>query len=335
MLAGIRAQFGLREAVVVGDRGMITSKHVREFQAEESGLQWISALRGKEIQHLLQTGDLQASLFEEVNLIEFISSDYPGERLVACRNPLLASERAHHRPALLEAASVKLKRIQERVNAGRLKSEHAIGLKVGAALEQHKMSKHFNLTIREGHFTFERNQLSIDREAATDGIYIIRSNTPEASKSAADLVRTYKDLRFIEQLFRTLKGLDIAARPIHHRKADRTQTHLFICMLAYYVRWHLERAWAPLTYRDHEPLNPEERDPIAPATRSAAAQTKAATHTTSDGETVHSFKTLLGNLNTIVRNTHQHPDTSVTITLDTIPTPYQQRAFELLETIRV
>lgn len=334
MLAGIRAQFGFREAVVVGDRGMITSKHVREFQAEEPGLQWISALRNKEIQQLLLTGHMQASLFDEENLFEFTSDTYPGERLVACRNPLLAAERKHHRAALLGATSAKLTAIEKRVVSGRLKAEHTIGLRVGAALAQHKMSKHFKLVIREGHFSFERDTASIEREAATDGIYIIRSNTPEASRSAADLVRTYKDLRFVEQLFRTIKGADIAARPIHHRKANRTQTHLFLCMLAYYVRWHLDRAWAPLTYRDHEPQAPQERDPIEPATRSAAAKNKAATHTTTDGERVHSFKDLLGNLSTIVRSTHQHPETGVTITLDTVPTTFQQRAFELLETIQ-
>ena len=333
MLQDVRAQFGLRDAVLVGDRGMITSAHVREFQASDPSVQWISALRAKDIQGLLLKGDLQASLFEQDNLVEFASATFPGERLVACRNPLLAAERAHHREALLQAASEKLDAIARRVAAGRLKVAHAIGLKVGAALAQHKMGKHFVLDIREGHFTYRRNLESIAREAATDGIYVIRSNTPAASRTAAELVRTYKDLRYVEQLFRTFKGVDLAARPIHHRKADRTTTHLFLCLLAYYVRWHLERAWAPLTYRDHDPLRPEGRDPVAPAARSDAADRKAATHTTPDGEIVHSFKTLLESLSTIVRNEHRHSESGATITLDTIPTAHQQRALDLVETI--
>jgi hypothetical protein len=255
MLCDVRAQFGLHEVVLVGDRGMITSAHVRELRENDPSLQWISALRAKDIQALMLKGDLQASLFEQDNLVEFQGAAFPGERLIACRNPLLAAERAHHREALLAAAGEKLAAIARRVAAGRLRLAHTIGLKVGAALAQHKMSKHFVLDIREGHFTYQRNPESIEREAATDGIYVIRSNTPAASRSAADLVRTYKDLRYVEQLFRTLKGVDLAARPIHHRKADRTTSHLFICLLAYYVRWHLERAWAPLTYRDHDPLD--------------------------------------------------------------------------------
>ena len=333
MLGSVREQFDLQQLLLVGDRGMITSKHVREFQAEDPSLQWISALRGKEIQKLMLEGALQVSLFEQTNLAEFASAAFPGERLIACRNPLLAAERAHHREALLVAASEKLDAVARRVAAGRLKVAHTIGVKVGGALAQHKMSKHFVLDIREGHFTYQRNRESIAREAASDGIYVIRSNTPAASRSAADLVRAYKDLRHLEQLFRALKGVDLAARPIHHRKADRTTTHLFICLLAYYVRWHLERAWATLTYRDHDPLDESERDPVAPAERSDAADRKAATHTAPNGETVHSFKTLLESLGTIVRNTHQHPQTGVTFTLDTVPTPHQQHALELVETI--
>lgn len=333
MLGSVREQFDLQQLLLVGDRGMITSAHVREFREHDPSLQWISALRAKDIQQLLLKGDLQASLFEQDNLVEFQGAAFPGERLIACRNPLLAAERAHHREALLQAAGEKLDAIARRVAAGRLRLAHTIGLKVGAALEQHKMSKHFVLDIREGHFSYERNRESIAREAATDGIYVIRSNTPAASLSAADLVRAYKDLRHLEQLFRALKGVDLAARPIHHRKADRTTAHLFICLLAYYVRWHLERAWAPLTYRDHDPLDESERDPVAPAERSDAAASKAASHTTDSGESVHSFKTLLEGLGTIVRNTHQHPETGATFTLDTVPTPHQQHALELIETI--
>jgi hypothetical protein len=333
VLLDLRASFGLHEVVLVGDRGMITSKHVREFQQDDASIQWISALRGKDIQELMLSGHLQASLFEEENLVEFESTRFPGERLVACRNPLLAAERAHHREALLQAASGKLDAIARRVGAGRLKVEKTIALKVGAALAQHKMGKHFTLDIRPGHFSYQRNPESIAREAATDGVYVIRSNTPESQHSAADLVRRYKDLRYLEQLFRTLKGVDLAARPIRHRKADRTEAHLFICLLAYYLRWHLERAWAPLTYRDHEPTDADQRDPVAPAQRSHAAERKAATHTTPNGERVHSFKTLLEDLSTIVRNTHQHHETGTTVTLDTIPTPHQQHTLELVETI--
>lgn len=333
VLLDVRAQFGLREVLLVGDRGMITSKHVREFKAADPSVQWISALRAKEIQQLMLQGAIQTSLFEETNLVEFESPLFPGERLVACRNPQLAAERAHHREALLTATSEKLDAIERRVSAGRLKAAHTIGLKVGAALAQHKMAKHFELEIREGHFSYTRNLESISREAATDGVYVIRSNASDTEHTAADLVRRYKDLRHLEQLFGALKGVDLAARPIHHRTADRTEAHLFICLLAYYVRWHLERAWATLTYRDHEPLESDERDPVAPARRSAAADQKAATHTTADGDPVHSFATLLESLGTIVRNTHQHRETGASFTLDTIPTPHQQRALDLIETI--
>ena len=332
-LVDVRASFGLREVLLVGDRGMITSKHVREFQADDPSIQWISALRAKEIQKLMLGGAFQSSLFEETNLVEFESSAFPGERLVACRNPLLAAERAHHREALLRASGEKLDAIARRVANGRLKAEKTIALKVGAALEQHKMGKHFLLEIREGHFSYARNPESINREAATDGVYVIRSNASASQHSAADLVRRYKDLRHVEQLFRALKGVDLAARPIRHRKADRTSAHLFICLLAYYVRWYLERAWATLTYRDHDPLDADERDPVAAAQRSDAADHKAANHTTPDGDTAHSFTTLLESLSTIVRNTHQHRESGATITLDTIPTPHQQHALELIETI--
>lgn len=333
VLPEVRASFNLQEVVLVGDRGMITSKHVREFQAEDPSIQWISALRGKEIQKLMLEGAFQSSLFEETNLLEFESALFPGERLVACRNPLLAAERAHHREALLRAASEKLDAIARNVAKGRLKAEKTIALKVGAALAQHKMGKHFTLEIRNGHFSYARNRESIEREAATDGVYVIRSNSPANERSAADLVRRYKDLRYVEQLFRTLKGVDLAARPIHHRKAKRTSAHLFICLLAYYLRWHLERAWATLTYRDHDPIDDSERDPVAPARRSDAAAAKAANHTTPDGDTVHSFTTLLESLGTIVRNTHQHQESGASFTLDTIPSPQQRHALELIETI--
>ena len=334
LLPELRASFGLSELLLVGDRGMITSKLVRELQAEgDASLQWISALRGKEIQGLLLAGAFQSSLFDETNLLEFESPAFPGERLVACRNPLLAAERAYHREALLGAASEKLDAIAKRVANGRLKVEKTIALKVGAALAQHKMGKHFELDIREGHFSYRRKRESIEREAATDGVYVIRSNAPESQHSAADLVRRYKDLRYLEQLFRALKGVDLSARPIHHRKADRTEAHLFICLLAYYVRWHMDRAWASLTYRDHEPLDESERDPVAPAKRSDAAERKAASHTTPDGDTAHAFGDLLESLSTIVRNTHQHRESGATFTLDTIPTPQQRHALELIETI--
>jgi hypothetical protein len=333
LLPELRASFGLTEVLLVGDRGMITSKLVRELQESDPSIQWIAALRAKEIQGLLLSGAFQSSLFDQTNLLEFESPAFPGERLVACRNPLLAAERAHHREALLRAASEKLDAIARNVANGRLKVEQTIALKVGAALAQHKMGKHFELDIREGHFTYQRKRESIEREAATDGVYVIRSNAPESQHSAADLVRRYKDLRHLEQLFRALKGVDLSARPIHHRKADRTEAHLFICLLAYYVRWHMDRAWASLTYRDHEPLDDSQRDPVAPAQRSDAAERKAATHTTPDGDAAHAFGDLLESLSTIVRNTHQHRESGATFTLDTIPTPHQRHALELIETI--
>ena len=329
----LRERFGLSSFVLVGDRGMITSRHIQEFREDDPAIAWITALRAKSIQKLMLQGVIQTSLFEQTNIAEVASPDYPGERLIACRNPVLARERAHHRRALLDAASAKLEKLRASVQQGRLRKEHAIALRVGAALAQHKMRKHFMLTIAEGTLEYQIDRDTVAREAASDGIYVIRSNVPNEQKDANALVHAYKDLAHLERAFKSLKHVDLQVRPIRHRKADRTTAHLFICLLAYYVRWHMERAWAPLTFKDQHPTPDHLKDPVAPATRSAAAQRKASTRTTDDGSPTHSFTTLLKSLSTIVRNTHQHPTTGITIELATIPTTHQQRALDLIDTI--
>lgn len=334
-VAALRERFGLESFVLVGDRGMITSGHIEAFRADDPKIAWITALRSVSVQKLVQQGVIQPSLFDDTNVAEVFSPEFPGERLIACRNPVLARERAHHREALLAAATAKLEKLRASVQRGRLRSEQAIALKVGAALEQHKMRKHFLLTIGEGTLEFEIDRERVAREAATDGIYVIRSNVPSDQKDAGDLVRAYKDLAQLERVFKSLKHVDLQVRPIRHRKADRTTAHLFICLLAYYVRWHLERAWAPLTFKDEHPDHDPGRDPVAPAVRSPAAARKASRRTTEHGSRTHSFATLLHDLSSIVRNTHQDPTSRVSIELATVPTPEQQRALDLVETIIV
>jgi transposase len=333
----LREDFGIEQFVLVGDRGMISSKAIKELR-ETDGVGWITALKSVSIRALVDQGHLQLGLFDEVNLVELSSPEYPGERLVACRNPELAKLRAHKRLELLAATERNLDKIKSRVAAGKLVGSDAIGVRVGKVVNQYKVAKHFELTIEDRAFTFARKSDAIAAEAALDGIYIIRTSLSATQMDAPDCVRNYKALANVERAFRSLKTIDLKVRPIHHRKADRVRAHIFLCMLAYYVEWHMREAWRELMFADTDQQAKATRDPVAPAQRSEAAQAKAATHTLDDGTPAHSFSTLLANLAGIVRNIcrtpHAAPD-APTFHVITTPNAQQQRAFELLKQIQL
>jgi transposase len=325
----LRERFGIHEFTLIGDRGMITSKHIEYFQSVE-GIHWITALKSQSLRKLTEDEVIQPSLFDETNLVEVRSDDFPGERLIACRNPILGRKRAHKREELLTATVADLEKIQQRVRSGRLSGRDRIGLKVGEKLGRHNMSKHFKLTISDDDLAFEIDQDSVQREAKMDGIYVIRTSLDSSRMSAAEAVRAYKRLAVVERAFRVLKK----ARPIHHWLPDRVKAHLFICLLAYYVRMHMEEAWASLTYKDeHEDETMTAFDPVLPAEKSQKAKRKAQTGTLEDGQSAHTFKTLLASLQTITRNTCFQPETGITFHRLTRPNPDQQKALDLLKTI--
>jgi hypothetical protein len=332
----LREAFGIERMVMVGDRGMISHKAIAEMR-EADGIGWITALKSVSIRALIEQGHLQMGLFDERNLLELESPDYPGERLIACRNEPLARLRARKREDLLAATEIGLARIAERVQAGRLRGADAIGLRVGRMINQYKVAKHFELAIGEASFGWSRKPQSIAAEAALDGLYIIRSSVPAAQMDAPDCVRHYKSLSRVERAFRSMKTIDLKVRPIHHRLADRVRAHILLCMLAYYVEWHLREAWRELMFADTEQAIKAHRDPVAPAQRSASAQTKAATHALPDGTPVHSFATLMAELSTIVRNTCRTPAAgpdAPTFEVITTAGPLHQRALALIDQIK-
>jgi hypothetical protein len=333
----LREHFGIEQLVMVGDRGMVSKQAIAAMR-DTQGVDWITALKSASIRALVEQGQLQLDLFDERNLLELSSPDYPGERLVACRNPQLAALRAHKREELLAATERNLAPIKLLVDAAKLKGADAIGLRVGRVVNQYKVAKHFELTIGEASFAFQRKRESIAAEAALDGIYIIRTSVAPARMDAADCVRNYKALANVERAFRSLKTIDLKVRPIHHRTADRVRAHIFLCLLAYYVEWHLREAWRELMFADTDQQAKATRDPVAPAKRSEAALLKIASHTLDDGTPAHSFSTLLAELATIVRNTCRTPNAgpdAPTFDLLTTPNPKQQHAFELIQKIRV
>ena len=336
----LRLRFGLERVIVVGDRGMITEARLREDFTPEQGLYWISALRGPAIRELVEKGELQLSFFDQRDLVQITSPDYPEERLICCRNPLLAEERARQREELLEETEKALDRIvaATRRARGKLKGKDRIGLQVGKVLNLHKVGKHFKLEITEEAFSYQRDQERIGAEAALDGVYVIRTSVSEAALSAVDTVGRYKDLSAVEQAFRSLKTIDLRVRPIHHHLAQRVRGHVLVCMLAYYVTWHMRRWLAPMLFEEDDADMAEaiRESIVAPATRSPSAESKARTKHTADGQPVHSFQTLLKDLATITKNTMQ-PKLATRdqaampqFSLVTIPTPIQSRAFELL-----
>ena len=332
----LRESFGIERLVMVGDRGMICQKSIDEMR-QSAGIDWITALKSASIRALVEQSHLQLGLFDERNLLELTSPDYPGERLVACRNPELAKLRAHKREDLLASTERNLAKIEARVAAGRLAGRDAIGLCVGKVINQFKVGKHFVLTIDEHALSYARDTRRIAEEAALDGIYIIRTSVPAAQMDAPDCVRNYKALANVERAFRSLKTIDLKVRPIHHRTADRVRAHIFLCMLAYYVEWHMREAWRELMFADTDQQAKATRDPVAPAKRSAAAQAKAATHTLDDGTPAHSFASLLAELSTLVRNTCRTPGAdpdAPTFEVLTTPNVKQARALELIDQIQ-
>ena len=334
----LKDDFGIAQLVLVGDRGMISGKAIAHLRAEETGIDWITALKSGSIRRLVDQGQVQTDLFDERNLFEFDHLDYPHERLIACRNPQLARLRAHKREALLCATERLLEPIRHSVSAGRLIGQDKIGLRVGKVINKYKVGKHFALEIDEQSFNFTRNTSAIAAEAALDGIYIIRTSVDAKQMDDADCVRHYKALANVERAFRTLKSINLKVRPIHHRLEQRVSAHIFLCMLAYYVEWHMREAWRELLFSDEDQAAKRHRDPVAPAQRSEAALDKVAKRSLADGTSVHSFSTLLDNLSTIVRNTCQPSSTSDSATsaqfeLTTRPSPLQARALKLLEEI--
>ena len=333
----VRQDFGIQRMVMVGDRGMVSQKAIDEMR-QTDGVGWITALKSSSIRALVEQGQLQMGLFDERNLLELSSPDYPGERLVACRNEALAKLRAHKREDLLAATERCLDKIKARVDAGKLKPQDAIGVQVGKVINRYKVAKHFELHIAQAALSWSRRSDSIASEAALDGLYIIRTSVPREQMDAPQCVRNYKALANVERAFRSIKTIDLKVRPIHHRLAERVRAHIFLCMLAYYVEWHMREAWRELMFADTDQKAKATRDPVAPAARSKAALTKAARHTLDDGTPAHSFATLLGELATIVRNTcrtpHARPE-APTFDVVTSPSPKQARALELLHQIQM
>jgi len=324
----VKHRFGLSRIVVVSDRGMVTKANL-ELMASTDGISWITALKAPQIKKLARQQTLQLSLFDQANLAEITSEDYPGERLIVCRNPLVAAERARKREDLLAATERELEAIADRVKGGTLTGSDQIGLAVGPALGHYKMKKHFQVTITDERFTFQRKTAQIQAEAALDGIYILRTNLSEPELGAGDVVRSYKNLEQVELAFRTFKGPELQIRPIHHHLENRVRAHVFLCMLAYYLTWHLQHAWAPLIFKDE---NPEPHsDPVAKATRSPTATSK--THRARRSrDPVHSYKTLLAELATQTENTIRLPGNTATFTKLTTPTALQTQALELAQT---
>jgi len=329
IVESVRHRFGLHQLTMVGDRGMITSARIRALK-EDTSLGWLTCLRAPQIAQLAkENGPLQLSLFDERDLAEFTHPDYPGERLVACRNPLLAIERARKREALLAASEEALGVIVAAVREGRLSGTDQIGLKVGRVLNKWKMAKHFEVTITDATFDVTRREHAIAAEAALDGIYVLRTTLTASELNAPEIVAAYKDLAHVERDFRHLKVDDLNLRPIHHRLEQRVRSHVFLCMLAAYVVWHLREALAPLTFTDEHPTIRDH--PVAPARRSGSASKKAATKRNDDDLEVRGFRELLDHLGSMTRNTVRvTTDPASGFELLATPTPIQRRAFELL-----
>ena len=335
-IARVRDAFGITQFVMVGDRGMISSAAIATLQ-DQGGIDWITALKSASIRALVEDKTIQPDLFDERNLAEITHPDYPGERLVACRNPELAKLRRHKREDLLSATEEALCTIQTRIVAGRLKGQDKIGLTVGRVINRYKMAKHFTLTITDTSLTFARQEDAIAAEAALDGLYIIRTSVSPERLDSASCVRHYKSLSQVERAFRSMKTVDLKVRPIHHRLSDRVRAHIFLCMLAYYVEWHLKEAWREPLFADEDQAAKTTRDPVAPAQRSEEAKAKIARRCHEDGTPIHSFSTLLTELATIVRNTCRTSAEAdaPTFSVTTQPNPLQARAMALIDALPV
>lgn len=331
----LKERFGLSRVVLVGDRGMITEARIREELKPVQGLDWVTALRAPTIRQLVEAGEIQLSLFDERDRAEIQSSEYPDERLIVCRNPFLAEERAQTREALLQATEHELDKIVAATGRTkrRLKGQDRIGLRVGKVLNRFKVGKHFILTITEESFSYQRDAVRIAEEAALDGIYVIRTSVSKEELDTEEIVRAYKDLTGVEGAFRSYKTVDLKVRPIYHYLANRVRAHVFLCMLAYYIEWHMRKALAPLLFDDHDKASGQalRGSVVAPAEPSPKAQRKAQTKRTEEGLPVHSFQTLLADLATIIKNRIQ-PKIPGVEAFDQVtrPTPLQQQALDLL-----
>jgi len=334
----VREESNLRTVAVVGDRGTIGTKQVQELHKEKelSGIGWITALKGSQVRKLVNDGTIQPSLFDERNLMELTHPDYAGERLIVCRNPLVAHHRAQTRSSLIAATERELATVQGAVESGRLLGQDKIGVRVGRVVNKYKVAKHFDLVIEDAEFSFRVNQERVAQEAALDGLYVIRTSLPKEKLDSADAVRSYKLLTQVEQAFRSLKSLDLLVGPVFHRLEERVRAHIFLCTLAYYVEWHMKEAWRELLWSDEEPAARWSRDPVAPARRSPRSEGKVRQGHLEDGSDVHSFRTLLSELSTIVRNTCRRSGAGPhepTFPMVTIPNPKQRHALELLTAI--
>jgi hypothetical protein len=331
----VRTRFRLARVIFVGDRGLLTSARIREELAPVEGLDWVSALRAEQIRKLAEDeGPLQPTLFDQTDLAEIQHPDFPGERLIACFNPWLAEERARKREDLLQATERELEKVATATRREKraLRGQDKIGLRVGKVMGRFKMAKHFEIAITHTTFTYRRKQEAIEAEATLDGLYVLRTSVPKEVLGAEDTVRAYKDLAKVERAFRCMKTVDLRVRPIHHRLEERVRAHVFLCMLAYYVEWHMRRAWAPLLFAEDDPADAATRrgSPVKPATRSASAEAKVSAKKTPDGETVHRFRGLLDHLATLTRNTIQPAGDLPPFDQLTAPTSLQQKAFDLL-----
>src|ERR1035437_6113241 len=333
----LRESFGVKRVVMVGDRGMISQKAIDEM-SKDADVGWITALRSASIRTLVEQRHLQLGLFDERNLLEISSPDFPGERLVACRNPELAKQRVHTRNDLLAATEKNLEKIKARVDAAKLMGKDKIGVAVGKVVNQYKVAKHFELAITDNSLNFSRLADNIAAEAALDGLYIIRTSVTAKRMDAATCVRTYKSLAQVERAFRSIKTMDLKVRPIHHHLEGRVRAHIFLCMLAYYVEWHMRQVWTELMFADEDQAAKLTRDPVAPAKRSNAAMKKVLSRTLEDGMPTHSFQTLIRELETIVRNTCRTPKSASdapTFQITTTQNEKQKRALELINKIKM
>lgn len=330
----LRSRFGLKRVVLVGDRGMLTEARLREDVRPVEGLDWISALRAPAIRGLVNAGSLQLSLFDERDMAEITDPQYPGERLIVCRNPLLAVERARRRRDLIRATEKGLNEIVHATTRRRQRLTGAgkIGMRLGKVLNRFKVGKYFQTEIRDDSFSFSRDEARIAEDAALDGLYVIRTSVPEDVISAQQTVSTYKSLSRVERVFRTLKSVDLKVRPIHHHLEERVRTHVFICMLAYYVEWHMRKALAPILFDDDHASEAEAKREsiVAPSRRSDQALAKAQSGRTEDQYPIHSFQSLLADLATVGKNEVRVNSSANTFVQYTVPTPVQEKAFELL-----
>lgn len=331
----VRKRFGIERLIFVGDRGMITSARIREDLRDVAGLDWISALRSDGIRKLIAAGQVQRSLFDEQELAEISSEDFPGERLIVCRNPLLADRRARKREALLTATENGLEPIRQAVMRSRnpLRGRAAIGLRVGKVIGKHNMKKHFILTIEDDRFTFARNTENIQAEALLDGLYVVRTSVPAETMASDDVVQTYKSLSQVERAFRSLKTVDLQLRPIHHRHDDRIRGHVFLCMLAYYVEWHMREKLQEVLFddEDRQAAQASRPSPVSPAARSDTARDKDSARRTATGHPVQSFQDMLKDLATLTRNRIRVPEFGAEYDKLTAPTNYQRHVLHLLD----